>query len=215
MSFFGQMRFEGGVYGQFDSGFGSTERMLMEFVGTEGRITLTNAFKPDAQSQLYLRRGSDAPEILRFPEQDLYLGEVEDLYDAAVHGKPQRIPLADTRNNIATIRACPGVGAKGAPVDALNRHCSPRHGRADGAFLEVLMAKFLLGIDIGTTGAKALVIDCAGNVVASATEEYPLYTPRPLWSEQNPEDWWQGVVHSVRRASADAGRSAARSPASA
>ena len=116
MSFFGQMRFEGGVYGQFDSGFQSTERMLMEFVGTEGRITLTNAFKPDAQSQLYLRRGSDAPEILRFPEQDLYLGEVEDLYDAAVLGKPQLIPLADTRNNIATIRAFLESAEKGAPV---------------------------------------------------------------------------------------------------
>ncbi len=62
------------------------------------------------------------------------------------------------------------------------------------------MPKLLLGIDVSTTGAKALVIDQAGNVIASATEEYPLYTPRPLWSEQNPEDWWQGAVKAVRRA---------------
>jgi predicted dehydrogenase len=90
--------------------------MLMEFVGAEGRITLTNAFKPDSKSQLYLRHGSDEPEILRFPDQDLYLGEVEDLYDAAVHGAPQRIPLSDTRNNIAAIRAFIASAEKGAPV---------------------------------------------------------------------------------------------------
>lgn len=114
-SFFGQMRF-GGIHAQFDSGFQSTLRMVMEFVGTEGRITLTNAFKPDARSQLYLRKGDDPAEILHFPDQDLYLGEVEDMYDAAVYGKPQRIPLSDTRNNIATIRALIASAEKGAPV---------------------------------------------------------------------------------------------------
>jgi len=56
----------------------------------------------------------------------------------------------------------------------------------------------LLGIDVGTTGSKALLIDAAGDVVASATHEYPLFTPRPLWSEQNPEDWWQATIASVR-----------------
>ncbi len=61
------------------------------------------------------------------------------------------------------------------------------------------MSKYLLGIDVSTTGAKALVIDPHGTVIASATEEYPLYTPKPLWSEQNPEDWWQGTVQAIRR----------------
>ncbi len=45
---------------------------------------------------------------------------------------------------------------------------------------------YLLGIDVGTTGAKTLLIAEDGTVVASATEEYPLYTPRPNWSEQDP-----------------------------
>jgi xylulokinase len=57
----------------------------------------------------------------------------------------------------------------------------------------------LLGIDVSTTGAKALLIGEGGDVLASATEEYPLYTPYPLWSEQNPEDWWQGTQRTVRR----------------
>ena len=47
---------------------------------------------------------------------------------------------------------------------------------------------YVLGIDISTTGAKALIVDQGGNVVASATTEYPLSTPRPLWSEQDPSD---------------------------
>lgn len=54
------------------------------------------------------------------------------------------------------------------------------------------MAK-LLGIDVGTSGCKVLLIDETGRVLKQASCEYPLSVPRPLWSEQNPEDWWQGV----------------------
>ncbi len=57
---------------------------------------------------------------------------------------------------------------------------------------------YLLGIDVGTSGAKTLLIDADGNVIASATEEYPLYTPRPLWAEQDPADWWRGTVGSIK-----------------
>ena len=58
----------------------------------------------------------------------------------------------------------------------------------------------LLGLDIGTSGAKALVCDEHGAIVATATAEYPLLTPRPLWSEQQPEDWWRGAQDAVRQA---------------
>jgi xylulokinase len=63
----------------------------------------------------------------------------------------------------------------------------------------------LIGIDIGTSGTKALAIDESGRVLASATEEYALYTPRPLWSEQNPEDWWQATVRALQRLLAASG----------
>lgn len=63
----------------------------------------------------------------------------------------------------------------------------------------------LLGIDISTTGAKALLIEADGRVVSSATTPLTLSTPRPLWSEQNPADWWIGVVRSVRKALGEAG----------
>jgi xylulokinase len=56
-----------------------------------------------------------------------------------------------------------------------------------------------LGIDIGTSGAKTLAIDAEGKILAAALETSPCYAPKPLWSEQDPDDWWQAVVKSVRR----------------
>jgi xylulokinase len=49
----------------------------------------------------------------------------------------------------------------------------------------------LIGLDIGTSGARALAVSEMGDVIAAAAQEYPLLTPRPGWTEQNPEDWWQ------------------------
>ncbi|MCI0490432.1 MAG: xylulokinase [Blastocatellia bacterium] len=66
-----------------------------------------------------------------------------------------------------------------------------------------------LGIDVSTTGAKALLIDQEGEVVSSATTPLALSTPRPLWSEQNPQDWWAAVATSIRQALARSGISGA------
>ena len=55
-----------------------------------------------------------------------------------------------------------------------------------------------LGIDIGTSGTKTLAIDHKGKILASDVQEYPCYAPKPLWSEQDPEDWWNAVVKSVK-----------------
>jgi xylulokinase len=57
---------------------------------------------------------------------------------------------------------------------------------------------YLIGIDIGTSGTKTILIDETGEVLARALAEYPLYSPRPLWSEQDPEDWWQATCSTVR-----------------
>ena len=64
---------------------------------------------------------------------------------------------------------------------------------------------YLMGLDISTTGAKALIIDEAGAVIASANTPQPISQPKPLWSEQNPADWWDGIVSSIRGALADSG----------
>lgn len=57
---------------------------------------------------------------------------------------------------------------------------------------------YLLGLDIGTSGVKALLMTEAGEVAGSVTEEYPLYSPRPGWTEQEPEDMWQASVRAVQ-----------------
>jgi xylulokinase len=67
--------------------------------------------------------------------------------------------------------------------------------------------QLFLGIDISTTSAKALLIDSQGLVAASASTPLSLSTPKPLWSEQDPHEWWNGAVNSIRQALAQAGAS--------
>jgi xylulokinase len=57
----------------------------------------------------------------------------------------------------------------------------------------------VIGIDIGTTGTKGIALDAGGRVVATATESYPLSTPRPGWSEQDPELWWAAAQRVLAR----------------
>jgi xylulokinase len=63
----------------------------------------------------------------------------------------------------------------------------------------------LLGIDVSTTGVKALLVDERGQVVASASVPHASSSPHPLWSEQWPEDWWDGAVAAIRSALAESG----------
>ena len=60
------------------------------------------------------------------------------------------------------------------------------------------MSRILVGLDVGTSGAKCILADETGRVLASSTQEYPLSTPRPGWAEQNPEDWWEGVKKGLK-----------------
>ncbi len=66
------------------------------------------------------------------------------------------------------------------------------------------MSRFL-GIDVGTSGTKTLVIDDQGRILAEATATYPCAHPEPLWSEQDPDDWWQATVTTVRQVMQKAG----------
>jgi len=60
------------------------------------------------------------------------------------------------------------------------------------------MAVFL-GIDIGTGSTKTLAINERGAILAEANSGYPLDTPRPLWTEQNPDDWWRATVKTIQQ----------------
>ena len=68
-----------------------------------------------------------------------------------------------------------------------------------------IIMPYLMGLDISTTGAKALIIDETGAVIAVANTPQPISQPKPLWSEQNPSDWWDGISASIRRALAESG----------
>jgi len=56
----------------------------------------------------------------------------------------------------------------------------------------------LLGIDIGTSATKTIICDDNGKTLASAAEEYPIYQPKPNWSEQDPADWLNATKKTIR-----------------
>ncbi len=57
----------------------------------------------------------------------------------------------------------------------------------------------LIGLDVGTSGVKAIALSETGEVLATAEEHYPLSTPRPGWAEQDPEDWWRAAQACLAR----------------
>ncbi len=56
---------------------------------------------------------------------------------------------------------------------------------------------YLLGLDIGTSGVKAILISVDGKVITTADHSYSLITPEAGWAEQNPEDWWEATVKVI------------------
>ena len=67
------------------------------------------------------------------------------------------------------------------------------------------MQNHVIGIDVGTGGTRAVIVDGDGRIVASATEEHaPFASPQMGWAEQDPEDWWRACGVAVRKALAGA-----------
>ena len=63
--------------------------------------------------------------------------------------------------------------------------------------------KYLMGIDLGTSGTKTVLFDENGSAVCSANEEYPLLQPNNGWAEQDPADWWNACVFTLKRVISD------------
>lgn len=57
---------------------------------------------------------------------------------------------------------------------------------------------YLIGIDVGTSSTKAILINEKGEVLHAVAPEYPFRTPRPLWAEADPADWWQATIQAIR-----------------
>ncbi len=119
-SFYGQMKFEGGVHAQFDSGFKSPFRTMIEIVGTEASLSIPAPFKPERSSEIFLSRGSKAEKI-KIKGGMLYMGEVDDICDAIAENKAPRISLADSRGNVAAILALLESAQVGKPVSLVGR----------------------------------------------------------------------------------------------
>ena len=112
LTFAGQLRFPSGVLGQLDCSFEMPFRTVMEIVGAEATLTVPQPFKPGPEAALLLQRGEtrrDDPT----PPAELYLGEVEDMADAILDGKPPRVSLGDSRANVSAHRGPAPLGARG------------------------------------------------------------------------------------------------------
>ena len=104
MSFIGQMRFKNDVHAQFDCGFASPEHSFIEIVGTEGTLNIPVPFQPGKKEKIYFTHGKKT-DTIEIKGQELYIGEVEDMADAILLGRPPRVSLEDSRVNTATILA--------------------------------------------------------------------------------------------------------------
>jgi D-xylose 1-dehydrogenase (NADP+, D-xylono-1,5-lactone-forming) len=113
--FIGQMLFPDHVFAQFDSGFRTPQRTHIEVLGDNGTIVLEKPFTPRLNEKIILTNG-DKQQIITIEGEDLYLGEVENMADAILHGAPIHMSHVDSRNNVATIQALLESARKGQPV---------------------------------------------------------------------------------------------------
>ena len=114
-TFAGQLRFPGDIYAQLDCSFRIPYHVFMEIVGDEGTLNIPQPFNSETRKTLYLTRGDKTSAIV-VKGPDPYAGEVEDLADTILLGKPQRVSLADSRANAAAILALLESAHAGKPV---------------------------------------------------------------------------------------------------
>lgn len=117
VAFAGQLRFPDGVVLQCDTGFRAAFRRDVEIVGSEASLFIPNPFKPGPREPVHLVRGDERQMIeVAGSDAHLYLGEVEDLADAVLLGRPAGVSLADSRGTVAAIVALLRSAQEGRPV---------------------------------------------------------------------------------------------------
>lgn len=105
--FSGTMHYSGGRMAQIVSSFCSPLYTMAEVIGTNGRLHLTRPFigVTDPESQLLYYPAEGATQLIPVPTEELYSGEVEDMHDAILHGKPPYLTLGETREHVRTVLA--------------------------------------------------------------------------------------------------------------
>ena len=102
--FAGQLQFPNGVICQFDCSFISPHKASIEITGDNGRITISEPYKPDLKTHIILEKNQQTQKI-SINGKDLYRGEIDDLEEAIIYHRPTRISLQDSKANILTIEA--------------------------------------------------------------------------------------------------------------
>ena len=104
LAFAGQLRFPRARVLQFDSGFRAHFRASIEIVGSDGVLLVANPYKPATREQLVLRHG-DEIRTIDIEGDATYAGELEDMADAVLLGRPPRITLDESRGNLVALLA--------------------------------------------------------------------------------------------------------------
>jgi len=105
-TFVGQMRYPGGGLAQIASSFRNPFNIQMEIIGREGRLSLNRPFTAvDDNPHLLFHTKDDDLQEIPVPEQELYIGEVEDMHDAILDGAHPYLTLAETRDHVRTVLA--------------------------------------------------------------------------------------------------------------
>jgi D-xylose 1-dehydrogenase (NADP+, D-xylono-1,5-lactone-forming) len=116
VTFAGQMHYANGVIAQFTCGFREPFQTLIDVVGTKGRLVIKRPFISLEDAEVIHYDEHDKATKVRIPMKELYLGEVEDMHAAILDGKPQYIPLSETRNHVKTALALYQSARTGQPV---------------------------------------------------------------------------------------------------
>jgi predicted dehydrogenase len=101
----GQMLFPGNIHSQFECSFIAPFKVQMEITGDKGRIIIQEPYKPGLRTKLILELDNQK-QVIQIKGSRLYQGEIDDIENAILLGKPPRISLEDSKANIATIEAC-------------------------------------------------------------------------------------------------------------
>jgi predicted dehydrogenase len=112
----GLLRYPNNATLQMSCSFELTSQSVFEIRGTEGTLIIPDAFKPGRNLVGLLHMNGLEEESIDFPEEDLYLGEVDDIADAVMEGKPTTLSLEESRQNIATLVALLQSAEEGRPV---------------------------------------------------------------------------------------------------
>ena len=114
-TFMAQLQFPDDVLVQFDCSFRIPYHVFMEIVGDEGTLIIPQPFTPGPRQTIYLTTDRKT-QTIQVKGTDTYIGEVEDMADAILSGKPPVVSLTDTRGNTAAILALLESAKTGRPV---------------------------------------------------------------------------------------------------